>query len=201
MSSGLAAGFLSAQELKDNEDEVKAKRRAKVDQEDDKITGKGAETTYRGKDGKMITRDEWLDTKLKKRKRDDVEEQNLEWGGGIKQKDDREAQDEEVKKIVQEKFARYDIREDVDKELRSVLRPDDPMYKGGFGESAMDRAEQKAKKLRCPFTAPPNRFGIPAGARWDGKVRGTEYEKRFLKRQNEIKHLKTECFTWSIEEM
>ena len=27
-------------------------------------------------------------------------------GGGIKQKDDREAQDEEVKKIVQEKFAR-----------------------------------------------------------------------------------------------
>ena len=34
----------------------------------------------------------------------------------------------------------------------------------------MDQADRRVKKLRCQFTAPPNRFGIPAGSRWDGKV-------------------------------
>jgi pre-mRNA-splicing factor CWC26 len=203
MSSGLKAGFLNANELFENEEKVREQRKKSVNEAPDELTGKGAETVYRSKGGKKVNRDAWLDEKMSKRRRNDEEEQHLEWGGGVVQKKNQEEELKEAAKVAAEPLARYKITDETDRELRNQIREDDPMAPKSSmgGESAMDQADRRVKKLRCQFTAPPNRFGIPAGSRWDGKVRGNDYEKRWFKKQSDRKHNKTKDYTWSIEEM
>ena len=42
---------------------------------------------------------------------------------------------------------------------------------------------EKKSSLRR-LEAPPNRFGIPPGSRWDGIIRGNNWEERVLKGAN-----------------
>merc|ERR1712178_13772 len=52
------------------------------------------------------------------------------------------------------------------------------------------------KKPKCPHPPWPNRFGIPPGYRWDGCVRGHNYEKRWLDAKNNREFMKTERYNW-----
>lgn len=73
---------------------------------------------------------------------------------------------------------RFEIPEALDKTLKEAERWDDPL-------NAMKRLEGGSSKARSrqsvnAFPAPPNRFNIPPGRRWDGRIRGNGFEERFL---------------------
>lgn len=80
--------------------------------------------------------------------------------------------------IASQPFARNDIDEDFDKELKDTIRWDDPILMFDT-EKRKKTIEQKSDgKPKCRFHAPPNRFNIPPGYRWDGVIRGNGYEER-----------------------
>merc|ERR1719359_1081491 len=125
----------------------------------DEATGKNATTVYRNRDGLKIDREEWAmqQQKKKKKKLSDYPEQEIEWGGGVKQKVDLDAE----------------------KKRRAA-----PMSKFKDQEEEAERERRKKARPKCPHRAPPNRYNIEAGYRWDGKVRGTGYEDKWFKAKN-----------------
>merc|ERR1740138_1065114 len=102
MSSGLRSGLVRGSDLKDEAAKVRADRRAAVEQAPDEETGKGAETVYRNRQGQRVNREEWVEQQGKKRKKrlSEYPEQELEWGGGLKQRNNREAEKAEVERIA-----------------------------------------------------------------------------------------------------
>ena len=56
-------------------------------------------------------------------------------------------------------------------------------------------------KPRCPHTAPKNRFGIPAGYRWDGVNRTNGFEGRLLRQAKEGEAAAEARYKWSVEDM
>jgi len=192
MSSGLRAGLVSGKALKEEAAQVRAKRKEALLEMADEDTGKGAQTVYRSKEGSKITREEWVGQQQKKKnkKLSEYPEQKLEWGGGLKQQANKEAEMAEIERVAAQPFARYEVDEKYIEELKGRSDWNDPMRKfedqldgpGGWG--AAKAAPAAKAKPKCPHTPWPNRFDILPGYRWDGKVRGNDFEKRWLQTKN-----------------
>ncbi|CDJ48208.1 hypothetical protein, conserved [Eimeria brunetti] len=150
---------------------------------------------FRDREGRIISEEEWLALEV------------LEWGGGLKQKEDREAKQRAEERVAKQPFARYEIDEEADAELRARDRWDDPLARApSFRKHRQEQQNDaqsnnktgkplyapqhilaKAQRPTCPHDAPPNRFGIKPGYRWDGIVRGNGFEEERLKAINRRK--------------
>mmetsp|Transcript_46223 Transcript_46223/g.86556 ORF Transcript_46223/g.86556 Transcript_46223/m.86556 type:complete len:550 (-) Transcript_46223:92-1741(-) len=206
MSSGLRAGLVSGQQLKDEAREVREKRRAEIEAAPDAVTGRGAETVYRNRQGQRVTREEWVEGQQKKRKKkvSEYPEQELEWGGGLKQRANKEEEMEELSRIAAQPFARYEMDEKGVQWLQDKNAWNDPMKNFKDDDAAPSSAsaaaaaaeEERKKKPKCPHAPWNNRFGILPGYRWDGKVRGSDFEKRWLMEKNGRAYKKIEQYKW-----
>ena len=104
---------------------------------------------------------------------------------------------------------------DLNRRLREEIRPDDPMYdyfmskkqeeekeeegvpdEGGKPEVTDYMKSSTKPKYRGP--APPNRFGIVPGYRWDGIIRGINYEAKRFTRTNITQMRKQQAYQWSV---
>jgi len=194
--------------LKEEAAQVRAARRAAVDAAPDEETGRGATTVYRNRDGGKIDREEWVDNQQKKRKKrkSDYPEQELEWGGGLKQKDNKEAVMAEAERVAAQPFARYEPDAKHIEELKAKQDWNDPMNRfpdgadGPVGGAAAGSQEVAKKKPKCPHAPWLNRFEIPPGYRWDGKVRTTGYEQKWLESKNHREFLKRERYKYEFAE-
>eukprot|EP00397_Hematodinium_sp_SG-2012_P036024 GEMP01038838.1.p1 GENE.GEMP01038838.1~~GEMP01038838.1.p1 ORF type:complete len:478 (-),score=153.21 GEMP01038838.1:430-1863(-) len=190
MSSGLSAGLQSTEQVKMESDRI---REARQDSELAKQS-EHAETIYRSKAGKQITREEWMKSnEKKKKKRRNVPDQKLEWGGGLAQKKSLAEQQDDAAKLALEPLARYEIDQEYDAELIDTSRWNDPMARYTDKKETKEdvlKAKETAKTqmAKCRFPAPPNRFGIEPGYRWDGKIRGNGFESRWFKAKNSRQH-------------
>ncbi|CAD2105894.1 pre-mRNA-splicing factor CWC26, putative [Plasmodium vinckei lentum] len=164
-----------------------------------KNSDKNPNTIYRDKDGKIISRDEWIKNiknekpgyrhgvdkikgndknernkrNRKGKKYNDDQKIKLEWGSGLVQKEMREKIMEENKKIVNKKnIISYDYDSDYDKKLKQDIRKEDPMNK------YLVQSNQENQKAKCRYQSPYNRFNILAGYRWDGVIRGNGFEQK-----------------------
>jgi hypothetical protein len=69
-------------------------------------------------------------------------------------------------------FARHADDADMNEELKARERYGDPMLAYLKKQKSNGRGEGRGGgRPRCPHRAPPNRFGIQPGYRWDGVVR------------------------------
>eukprot|EP01053_Blabericola_migrator_P007132 Blabericola_migrator_1__7131@NODE_3610_length_1638_cov_67_593253_g385_i2_p1_GENE_NODE_3610_length_1638_cov_67_593253_g385_i2NODE_3610_length_1638_cov_67_593253_g385_i2_p1_ORF_typecomplete_len310_score80_26Bud13/PF09736_9/4_1e03Bud13/PF09736_9/1_1e26_NODE_3610_length_1638_cov_67_593253_g385_i24571386 len=143
---------------------------------------------YRSRTGQKISESQWKDEvdgagrrgrtqEKKKPKIEKISEKDLPWGGGLTQKKMEEERRAYEAEVAQEPFARHEISESYDKELRDRQLWEDPLHKmkGDSGVMVGKPDESKSK-----FVAPPNRYKIPPGSKWDGRVRGTGFEAKYL---------------------
>ncbi|CAE7418497.1 CWC26 [Symbiodinium sp. CCMP2592] len=158
-------------------------------------SGRGAETVYRNRDGKRIEREEWVDLQQKKRKKrvSEYPEQELEWGGGLKQRNNTEEEKAEISRIAAQPFARFEPDEKYMKELKARQDWNDPMRKFEEqevtaptlqGKAAADAQPRAVERPKCPHPPWQNRYEILPGYRWDGKVRGNGFEKEYFHTKN-----------------
>ena len=140
---------------------------------------------------KVVSHEEWLESqgkqgryyeKNKKREldREFDKNQKLEWKGGLEQTTERERRAEDAVDIASEPLSRFG--KSSNRESKQQRRWDDPM------DAMRNTSDDNSVKPKCIFQAPANRFGIPAGYRWDGVVRGNNFEQKWFERLNDLKH-------------
>ena len=148
--------------------------------------------------GKIVSHQEWKETQRKQDPRfrrerqreldrEFEKKQRTEWKEGLEQSSERQAKAEEAIRIAAEPIGGgRGLSREYDNELRSKQRWDDPLSRQSLGT-----IQEDSERPRCRFQAPPNRFNIEPGYRWDGVVRGTDFEKRWFERSNEMASKKT----------
>lgn len=99
-------------------------------------------------------------------------------------------------------FARTADDENLNKELKEQERWNDPLLQ--FDASRTDNVA-KAKKCRgkkplYPGPAPPNRYGIQPGHRWDGVDRSIGFETERFRAMNRRDRLQGLNYSWQIDE-
>eukprot|EP00826_Nyctotherus_ovalis_P063563 TRINITY_DN9324_c0_g1_i1.p1 TRINITY_DN9324_c0_g1~~TRINITY_DN9324_c0_g1_i1.p1 ORF type:complete len:297 (+),score=107.19 TRINITY_DN9324_c0_g1_i1:63-953(+) len=154
-----------------------------------------AETVYR-KAGVRISKEAAQMTE-RERLRKLNEEQLSKWGKGIRQRSEEEERAIFEANISKQPLRNTEISEEVDEELKQVSR---------FGDPMRDLIGQKKQKegvivFSSKFKAPPNRYGIQPGHRWDGVDRGNGFEKKLLLARNERVANEADAYKWRTEDM
>jgi len=151
MLSGTKAGLLSSEEITHEIKKKKQRMESNTATSDPSKLGKGAQTIYRDKKGKKLSINEILQQQEGKYIEDD--EENMEWGKGLvqkQQKEDMKSREEEEK---YKPFARSADDPELDDMYREVDRWGDPMLQKSKEESDQDESqdendEEKEKKRK-----------------------------------------------------
>ena len=128
----------------------------------------------------------------------------------------REAREEKRKAVEEAKFlkvARYADDEDLNDEMREVGRwgdpmlgymkehnKDDPQARLGSKTSVTASAQQRRHKKQYQGAAPPNRYGIRPGWRWDGVDRGNGFEKDWFQARGRKSRQENLEYQWQMDE-
>lgn len=173
--------------------------------------GRGAKTIYRDRStGKKRDMEAEANTKVKP----DPEEEELKrkyerWSKGIKQVAAKDERTQEVLKEMDKPLARYDDDEDRDKLLKERELQDDPMLQYMRKKKQKEEVKKSTSEGKVHYVmpkykgppAPPNRYGIEPGYRWDGVDRSNGFEKKLMSKSAERSANLDEAYKWSTEDM
>jgi len=223
MSSGARAGLQTAA---DTEAMVlEAQRRKDIEMKAAKLNKKrnkgqpdqAEETVYRDATGRRIDvsmkRAEARAAELEKLRQERKEKEDAMGEVQKRQKEERKEKLEEAKFLT---VARHADDEEMNEELKGVIRWDDPMaaymmkkqeeeggggratgrsvteHDGGSGRGARRKVYQGA--------APPNRYGIKPGWRWDGVDRSNGFEKEWFQARGKKARNENLDYQWQMDE-
>jgi pre-mRNA-splicing factor CWC26 len=176
---------------------LQAERASQLRATDATVLGAGAETVYRGKDGREL---DFATEVLKAGAGAGEKPSNAPaWGGGLRQKQADEEKRAHLRAESGKAFARYADDKELDDHMRHTARWGDPLA----DRVGRDKAATAAAALRPKYgkAGPPNRFGIQPGHRWDGVDRSNGFEKAFFSMQSNASLRKQAAHAWSTEDM
>ena len=157
--------------------------------------GAGEDTVYRDRKGRKL---EML-TEMMKGPSDSSEAARVKptWGRGLAQERSAAERRARHREEAAQPLARYEIDADVDAEKRAAIRFDDPMA----AHIAKSQAAASSKPRYRGPPAPPNRFNLPPGYRWDGVDRSNGFEKQFFQAQALSRSRAQEAHAWAVHDM
>lgn len=161
---------------------------------------------YRDEYGNVIDKKLWYEKKIVEKKRSkkganyrnrlEQDPEFVKYSRGVVQFEETRKHAERLKSLMDDEVidgGRYLMSKSYDDELRKKDIWDDPIKLINIQDDSMTNSKLKsdfvdfeARKLKCKFISPQNRFSIESGYRWDGVVRGNGFEEDYLKKKNEI---------------
>ncbi|XP_014677513.1 PREDICTED: BUD13 homolog [Priapulus caudatus] len=204
MTSGVKAGLQDARTLRDENTKARRREDRVFEKSNPEVLGKNAETVFRERStgGRRNMKEERREKKRDEQKKAEMEEKYLEWGTGVKQKEQQKTQLETDLYEMSKPLARYRDDKDLDEVLKNQDRDGDPML--AFLKKKKSSSQGEAKIQRPTYRGPlppPNRFGLMPGYRWDGVDRSRGFEKELFIRMSSKKAVESEAYKWSVEDM
>ena len=124
------------------------------------------------------------------------------------QKNEAVERKKELEEIANEPFARMADDPKLEEMRRNMIRDGDPMAAYISRKKLKSVPIMKSEKRSLPSkpvykgpAAPPNRFGIPPGYRWDAIDRGNGFEHKILLKINEKTSFKEDEYRWRSADM
>jgi pre-mRNA-splicing factor CWC26 len=218
MSSGIRAGLQTAADSERLESEEAAKRQAEQKAlKKSRNSSRDApppdeDTVYRDATGRRIDvsmkRAEARAAELAKAR---AELKEKEEAMGEVQRAEKERKKEDLADARFLTVARGEDDEEMNDELKGRLRWDDPM--AGYmlqkqaeempvGSTSRKAGAETGKPRRKEYTgaAPPNRYGVRPGWRWDGVDRGNGFEKEWFQARGKQARTKDLEYQWQMDE-
>lgn len=200
MSDGTHAGLQSAAAVS-----AQLKRRQREEREDferHRKSAKEEETVYRDATGRRID----ISMKRAEARRAAAEAEEKERAAvealkGDVQLEEARKRREKLEDAKLMKFARTVDDEEMNDELKEKERWNDPMMH--FMAEKKDTGGKGKKSKRKPVyagAAPPNRYGIKPGYRWDGVDRANGFEGERFKAINRRERNKGLDYSWQMDE-
>jgi pre-mRNA-splicing factor CWC26 len=182
MSSGAHAGLQTAAQVMAQLERQRKVELSRFATQDPLESGKGQETIYRDASGRIINIA--MQRQEARKKMEEEEEKRLQVLE-LNKGDVQLAQQAEKKKNLGDAkymtLARYADDKELNEEMREKDRWNDPA--AAFLTSKKKGVSKTGKPL-YKGAAPPNRYSILPGHRWDGVDRGNGFEKKWFQAQN-----------------
>ncbi|CAM4668310.1 unnamed protein product [Leuciscus chuanchicus] len=201
MLSGGAAGLVSVDILRKEQEEIRRKEKRNKPLEE---ASRNAETIFRDKSGR--TRDLELERKEHSKKageKAEKDEKYAQWGKGLAQGEMQQQNLTDAMREAQKPLARHIDDEDLDRMLREQERDGDPMA-AMLRKKKVKNAQLKGIKEKPRYKGPPpppNRFNLIPGYRWDGVDRSNGFEQKRYCRISDKKAVQEMAYKWSVEDM
>ncbi|KAK2827286.1 hypothetical protein Q7C36_018212 [Tachysurus vachellii] len=201
MLSGGAAGLVSSETLRKEQEEMRRREKHNRPLEEE---SRNAATVFRDKTGKKRDLEtERAEQSRKAGEKAEKDEKYAQWGKGLVQRQLQEQNVADALREAQKPLARHIDDEDLDKMLREQERDGDPMaalLRKKKEKNAKTTGLKDQPRYRGP-PPPPNRFNIMPGYRWDGVDRSNGFEQKRFSRIAEKKAVQEEAYKWSVEDM
>ncbi|CAB0043937.1 unnamed protein product [Trichogramma brassicae] len=185
---GTSAGLQNIKSLKEEEEAKKRRENEMMEKMSREMSGQSTVVRDRKTGRRRNLEREAEYHREKQQEQEEINAKYAQWGRGLKQSDDHMSKLQQDLKEMDKPLTRYADDEDLEKELKSRDRDDDPML-----------AQGKYQTYSGSFS--PNRYDIKPGVRWDGVDRSNGYEKKWFEQQNKKKAVEEEAYKWSIADM
>jgi len=144
--------------------------------------------------GRIVSEDEWRiaqrekDPKFRRERQRELDRefdrnQINEYSSGLEQNQERMRKAEEALRVISEPLGGSQSTSsniNYDRQLKEQVKWEDPLVR----IKSEYVSPVPTTTMKSFFQSPVNRFNIPPGYRWDGVVRGTNYEQRWFERQS-----------------
>jgi pre-mRNA-splicing factor CWC26 len=194
MASGTRAGLTTGAQFAAD----MAAKRAQEDAGDSAMAGAKQETIYRDATGRIVNiAMKRAEARAKEEAKIAKAAAEAEAAKGDVQRAEREKRRTELEDAKLMTVARYADDVEMNDELKEKERWNDPA--AGF-ISKKKKGKSITGRPLYQGSAPPNRYGIRPGHKWDGVDRGTGFESEWFKARNRVDRLKDLDYAWQMDE-